>query len=90
MPKDSTPENASHAERNFGDMERDVVYMLTDPGRQPTLWAVPDIGRELDYFDPDGVLEPLLRAGLVYKTCDGFVFASPAAFHLTALVGHVV
>jgi len=27
---------------------------------------------------------------MIYKTSDGLVFASPAAFHLTALVGHVV
>jgi hypothetical protein len=85
MPDQSTPEP-----RNFGDMERDVVYLLTDPCRQPTLWAVPDIGRELDYFDPQCVIEPLLRVGLIYKTSDGFVFASPAAFHLTSLVGHVI
>jgi hypothetical protein len=90
MQDKPTPENESRNDRNFGDMERDAVYLLTDPCRQPTVWSIPDIGRELDYFDPDCVLEPLLRAGLIYKTSDGFVFASPAAFHLTALTGHVV
>lgn len=76
--------------RDFGDMERDALYLLTDPGRQPPVWAVPDIGRELNYFDPQCVIEPLLRDGLIYKTSDGFVFATPAAYHLVALTGHVV
>jgi hypothetical protein len=73
--------------RHFGDMERDVVYLLTEPCRQPTVWSVPDIGREIEYFDPEAVVLPLQRAGLVHKTSEGFVFATPAAFHLVALVG---
>jgi len=35
-------------------------------------------------------MEPLLRAGLIYKTSDGFVFATPAAYHPVGLVGDVV
>jgi hypothetical protein len=77
-------------DRSFGDMERAVVYLLTDPCRQPTLWTLPDIGRELEYFDPEMLVEPLQRAGLLYRTSDGHVFAAPAAFHLTALVGHII
>jgi hypothetical protein len=82
-------ENPTRA-RSFGDMERDVVYLLTDPCRQPTLWAVPDIGRELEYDDPEMLVEPLQRAGLIHRTSDGLVFATPAAFHLTSLTGHVI
>ncbi|HLL91511.1 MAG TPA: hypothetical protein VK252_01125 [Solirubrobacteraceae bacterium] len=91
MPDENpTPgENLTRGDRSFGDMERDALYLLTDPGRQPPLWSVPDIGRELAYFDPECVITPLLRVGLIYKTSDGFVFATPAAYHLVGLVGHV-
>jgi len=88
MPDENpTPDEPA---RDFGNLERDALYLLTDPGRLPPLWAVPDMGRELNYFDPDCVIEPLLRAGLIYRTSDGFVFATPAAYHLVALTGHVI
>jgi hypothetical protein len=77
-------------DRDFGDLERDALYSLTDPQRSPTIWSVPDIGRELDYLDAEAVVYPLYSAGLVHKTSDGFVFATPAAFHLVSLVGHVI
>jgi hypothetical protein len=76
--------------REFGDMERDVLYLVTDPCRQPTIWTVPDIGREMEYFDPEALIHPLVRAGLLYRTSDGFVLATPAAFHMAALVGQDV
>lgn len=75
--------------RDFGDMERDVVYLLTDPERYPLIWSVPDIGRELDYFDPMALVRPLINAGLIHKTSDGYVFAAPSAYHIVGLVGHV-
>lgn len=82
-------ENPTRA-RDFGDMERDVVYLLADPCRTPTVWSLPDIGREIETDDPEAVILPLQRAGLVHKTSDGFVLATPAAFHLVSLVGHVI
>ena len=36
-------------------LEREAIYLLTDPDSYPTLWSVPDLGRELDHFDPDAV-----------------------------------
>jgi hypothetical protein len=45
MQDESTPKTPM---RDFGDMERDVVYLLTDPSRQPTVWLIADIGREID------------------------------------------
>jgi hypothetical protein len=84
------PDENPIRDRDFGDMERDVVYLLTDPERQPTVWSVPDIGRQIDYFDAGAVILPLHRAGLIHKTSDDLVFATPAAFHLVSLVGHVV
>jgi hypothetical protein len=87
MPDEPTPNEQT---RKWDAMERDALYLLTDPDRYPTLWSVPDIGRELDYFDPEGVVRPLISAGLVYKTSDGFVFATAAAFRLVQIIGQVV
>ena len=70
-------------------MERDVVYLLTDPCRQPTVWSIADIGREIEFFDPESLIRPLCHAGLVYRMGDGFVLATPAAFHMASLVGPV-
>jgi len=71
MPKESTPENLTRGDRDFGDMERAVVYLLTDPCRQPTLWSIADVGRAMEYFDAEALLQPLSRAGLLHKTSDG-------------------
>jgi hypothetical protein len=51
---------------------------------------VPDIGRELDFSDPEAVVGPLRNAGLFHQTADGFVFTTPAAFRMVQMVGHVV
>ncbi len=82
-------ENPTRA-RDIGDMERDVVYLLTDPSRQPTVWSLPDIGKEIDYFDAESIVYPLCRAGLLHRIGKDIVFATPAAFHLIALVGQTV
>jgi hypothetical protein len=87
MPDEPNPNDQT---RKWGAMERDALYLLTDPDRYPTLWSVPDIGRELDYFDPEAVILPLRNAGLIYRTSDGFVFATAAAFRLVQMIGQVV
>jgi hypothetical protein len=84
------PAEPNEQERKWDDMERDLLYLLTDPDHYPTLWSVPDIGRELDYYDVDSVVRPLRRAGLIHNTADGFVFATAAAFRMVRVVGHVV
>jgi hypothetical protein len=71
-------------------MERSVVYLLTDPLRYPAIWSVPDIGREIEYFDPEEVVRPLQGAGLIHRTSDGFVFATAAAFRMVQMVGQVI
>jgi hypothetical protein len=43
----------------------------------------------LECFDPEIVIGPLRTAGLVHRTSDGFVFASPAAYKMVGLTGHV-
>jgi hypothetical protein len=75
--------------RDVGDIERDVVYLLTDPSRNPTIWSIADLGREVEYFDPESIVLPLHRAGLLHRT-GAFVFATPAAFHLVGLVGDTI
>jgi len=49
-----------------------------------------DIGRELEARDPDAVVRPLVNAGLANRTSDGYVFATPAAYKMVALVGQVI
>jgi hypothetical protein len=90
MPSKPTPEDRdTDAGRDFGDTERSVLYLLTDPDNYPTIWSIPDLGREIDYFDPESVVYRLTTAGLAYKTGDGFVFATPAAWRMVQMVGHV-
>jgi hypothetical protein len=48
-------ENPTRGDRDFGDVERAVLYLLTDPERHPTVWSVPAIGREIE-FDPEAVV----------------------------------
>ncbi len=76
--------------RHWDVMEREAVYVMTDPGRWPSVWSVEDLGRELETNDPDAVLRPLVNAGLVHRIADGFVMASASAFKMVALVGQVV
>ena len=85
MHDESTPN-----ERDYGALERESVYLLTDPTRQPPIWALADIGRELDIHDPEARVAPLIRAGLVRRTSEDLVFATPAAFKWVEMVGHVV
>jgi hypothetical protein len=91
MHENPTPSiDPSLDNRDWGDMERSVLYLLTDPENQPTVWSIPDIGREMAYYDPDALVEPLWRAGLVHRIGKEFAFATPSAFHFVSLVGQVV
>jgi hypothetical protein len=76
-------------ERDFGVLERETVYLLTSSD-QPPIWALADIGRELDTHDPEALVLPLVRAGLVRRTSEDLVFVTPAAFKWVELVGHVL
>jgi hypothetical protein len=90
MPDNPTPDEKTRAQRDWGTLELEALNTLTDPTRYPTIWNVKDLGREIEEnADPGAVIRPLICAGLVYETSDGYVFASPAAFHAVALVGHV-
>lgn len=77
-------------ERKWDAMERDALYLLTDPDHYPPIWSIADVGRQLEYFDPEAVIRRLCTAGLVHRTSDNFVFATAAAFRMVQMVGHVV
>ncbi len=91
MQDKPTPENLTRSEPSpWEGAELAALNLLTDPCHYPTLWSVADIGRDLEHRDPEAVVRPLVNAGLLYRMGDALVFATPAAFHLTALVGHIV
>jgi hypothetical protein len=75
--------------QQFDDIERDTLYMLTDPDGQP-LWSVADLGQEMERPDIVDYVRRLHGAGLIHKTTDGFVFATRPAFRLVQIVGQVV
>ena len=91
MPNEPIRTEPGRSEPNkWEGMELAALNLLTDPCHQPTLWKLADIGCELEYDDPDAAVRPLINAGLLYRTGDGLLFATPAAFHVTSLVGHVI
>ena len=84
------PENEPNEQAEKWDaLEREAVYLLTDPDRYPLVWSVADLGRELDHHDPDSVVRPLVGAGLLHRLGDGFVVATAAAYRMVQFVGHV-
>jgi hypothetical protein len=86
MHDEDMPDSATAYDR----AEREVVYLLTDPDHYQPIWSVQDMARELEMPDPSIVIRPLVRAGLVNLTSEGYVFATHAAARMVALVGHVV
>jgi len=71
-------------------MERDVLYLLTEPGDCQPIWSPEDIGREIESGDPMTPIRGLLRAGLVNRTSDGFVFATRAGVRMAQMVERAV
>ncbi len=71
-------------------LERDVLYLLTEPDDGQPLWSVEDIAREAETNEPMVPIHGLLRAGLIHRTSDGFVFATRAGVRVVQIVGHVV
>jgi hypothetical protein len=76
--------------RKWDAMERETLYLLTDPDRYLPIWSIEDMGREIEYADVEAVIRPLRNAGLINQTSDGFIFATAAAFRMVQMVGHVV
>lgn len=66
-------------EAEFDELERDLLYLLTDPNYVQPIWSVDDLGRALE--QPSRTLEAvrgLHRASLIHKTSDGYVCSPPA------------
>ncbi len=71
----------------FDELERDLLYLLTDPDCVQPIWSVDDLGRALER--PSRALEVvrgLHRAGLIHKTSDGYVFATRAGVRMAQIV----
>jgi hypothetical protein len=75
--------------RDYDALEIDALYALTMPDRYPPIMSVADLGREIETSDPNAIVRPLVNAGLLHRTTDGFVFATLAAYRMVGLVGHV-
>jgi hypothetical protein len=72
-------------------IERDVLYLLTGWRDGQPIWSLDDLSRDIQDSDStDIAVRGLLRAGLLHKTTDGFIFASRAGVRFVQLVGHVV
>jgi hypothetical protein len=87
MHENPTPE--PEPEPEYDVLARETVYLMTSSD-QPPVWALADIGRELEINDPEALVRPLVCAGLLYCTREDFVFASPAAFKMTQMTGHII
>jgi len=71
-------------------IQRDVLLVLVGFDGSPALWSLDDLARATEGVEIAESVEVLRRVGLAYRTPDGLFFASPAAVHCTALLGHVV
>jgi hypothetical protein len=90
LPCEGNSPQETLAERH-GRVERDVLYLLTGEHESQPLWFVLDLGRELrNMAETEVAVDGLQRAGLIYKTSDGFVFASRAGSRAAHLVGHIL
>ena len=76
-------------EPEFDVLARETVYLMTSSD-QPPVWTLADIGRELETRDPEALVRPLVCAGLLYRTSDGYVFALPAACRMVQMTGHII
>ena len=80
MQDQDTPSAAAR----YDALERDVLYLLTDPEDCEPLWSIDDLDREVESESVSAVWG-LERAGLVRRTSDGFVFASRAGVRMAQL-----
>jgi hypothetical protein len=71
-------------------IQRDILYALAPWQGERPLWSVDELAREIEEPDVSESVDVLRHVGLVHRTPDGLIFASPAAVHLIELVGHLV
>jgi hypothetical protein len=71
-------------------IEREILYALTDPDDNQPLWSVDDLAREIGERPRiEDAIASLQSAGLIYRTSDGFVFATRAAVRQIQIIGRV-
>lgn len=76
--------------RSDSDIERDILYCLTDTDDGQPLWSADDIGRNLGLRHPGDYTYGLRRAGLIHETTDGFIFATRAGVRSVQMIGRVI
>jgi hypothetical protein len=69
-------------------VQREILYALTEPGDNQTLWTIEDLAPEMEDRAVIDKVNALHRAGLIHRTSDGYIFASRAAVRQIQLVGH--
>jgi hypothetical protein len=74
----------------FDVIERNVLYLLTEPEDGQPLWSIDDLNREMERLDVIDYVNGLHRAGLIHRTSDGYVFATRAAVRMVQIVGQVI
>ena len=85
------PDPDTIRERSADGLERDALYLLTSPKEGQPMWSVEDLGREMDALSSvEDAVDGLLRSGLIYRTVDGFVFATRAGVRAVAMMGQTV
>ncbi len=72
------------------EIERDILYLLTEPEDNQPLWTLEDLACEMQEPSIIDYIRPLQCSGLVHRTSDGHVFASRAAVRHVQIVGHGV
>jgi hypothetical protein len=81
-------QDTPYSGERLDQLELMVLHMMT--GGEQSIWAVPDLARELQ--DPEGVsdgIRGLRTTGLIHETSDGYVFPTRAACRMVEIVGKV-
>jgi hypothetical protein len=74
--------------RTSDELERDVIYLLTDNPEGHRHWSVQEVGNEIESEgEAADALRGLARAGLIHRDSDDFVFATRAAIRFRELTG---
>jgi hypothetical protein len=75
----------------FDELERDALYLMTEPDGIQPVWSVDDLGRALEHpARAVDAVRGLRNAGLIHQTADGYVFATRAGVRMVQIVGQVI
>jgi hypothetical protein len=83
-----TQPSPTNPARAIDQLERDVIYLLTDRPEGQRHWSVQEVGNEIESQGAAAdALHALARAGLIHLDSDGFVFATRPAIRFRELIG---